>query len=292
MVLALSNQLRPFYRYELMHVRAACGLSKEQLQKIRPESDAAYDEAIASLEAARMASPRSTGDDEPDYHEAIRKAVHSVARRHVSREQWDALQADLRLRAASRKDAAIDLLVAVLDRDLLLTGRQRQEISATVAAHWEERFIDPLEVAFNDQSRCPKIPDELVDPVLERGPARDLESHPAPPGPALGRHHRPRRRSGHGAGARSRRGDEPDGLPSSARGRPPAGPDGHRPAQRGGRGARRPGEGGAAPAPSRCASCDNPPWSSDRAAPGRGRRARGRAGGRAARASNNYRSSG
>ena len=79
MVLALSNQLRPFYRYELMHVRAACGLSKEQLQKIRPESDAAYDEAIASLEAARMASPRSTGDDEPDYHEAIRKAVHSVA---------------------------------------------------------------------------------------------------------------------------------------------------------------------------------------------------------------------
>ena len=51
----------------------------------------------------------------------------------MSREQWDALQADLRLRAASRKDAAIDLLVAVLDRDLLLTGRQRQEISATVA---------------------------------------------------------------------------------------------------------------------------------------------------------------
>ena len=74
----LSNQLRPFYRYELMHVRTACGLSKEQLQKIRPESDAAYGEAIARLDAARIESPRSTGDDEPDYQEAIRKAVHSV----------------------------------------------------------------------------------------------------------------------------------------------------------------------------------------------------------------------
>jgi hypothetical protein len=164
--LELSNQLRPFYRYELMHVRSACGLSKQQLREIRTEADAAYDEAIASLEVARPASPLSTDDDEPDYHEAIRKAVHSVARRHVSREQWDALQADLRLRSASRKDAALDLLVAVLDRDLLLTGRQRQQIGAAVAAHWDDRFVDPLEVSFNDQSRCPKIPDDLVTPYL------------------------------------------------------------------------------------------------------------------------------
>jgi hypothetical protein len=165
-VLGLSNQLRPFYRYELMHVRTACGLSKEQLQKIRPEADAAYDEAIARLEATRTESPRSTGDDEPDYHEVIRKAVHSVVRRHVSREQWDALQADLRLRAASRKEAGTDMLVAVLDRDLFLTGQQRREIAESVSAHWDDRFFDPLEVAFNDQSRCPKIPDELVAPFL------------------------------------------------------------------------------------------------------------------------------
>jgi hypothetical protein len=165
-LLGLSNQLRPFYRYELMHVRAACGLSKEQLQKIRPEADAAYEEVIAGLEAARTESPRSAGDDDPDYHEAIRMAVHSVARRHVSREQWDALQADLRLRGASRKEAGVDLLVAVLDRDLFLTGRQRREIAESVSAHWEDRFFDPLEVAFNDQSRCPKIPDELVTPYL------------------------------------------------------------------------------------------------------------------------------
>ena len=162
----LANQLRPFYRHELMHVRTACGLSSEQLQRIRPETDAAYEEAIAGLDAARPDPPRTIRDDDPDYQEAIRKAVHSVVQRHVGRERWAALQADLRLRAASRKDAGVDLLVAVLDRELLLTGRQRREIAESVSAHWEDRFYDPLEVAFNDQSRCPRIPDELVTPSL------------------------------------------------------------------------------------------------------------------------------
>lgn len=162
----LASELRPFYRYELMHVRAACGLSKEQFREIRPEADAAYERAIARVDAARAASPRSAGDDEPDYQEAIRQAVHSVARRHVSRERWDALQADLRRRRASRREAGVELLVAVIDRELLLSAEQRREIAGSIAGHWEDRFLDPLEVAFNDQSRCPKIPDELVAPFL------------------------------------------------------------------------------------------------------------------------------
>src|SRR5262249_23092745 len=118
------------------------------------------------LEGARQEAPRPAAHFDLDYQEAIRQAVHSVVERRVSREQWAALRADLRLRAASREEAGIDLLVAVLDRDLFLTGEQRQAIAGSVAAHWEDRFLDPLEVAFNDESRCPKIPDELVNPYL------------------------------------------------------------------------------------------------------------------------------
>src|SRR5262249_7183874 len=125
-------------------------------------ADKAYEEAIIELEGARAVSELTPGDDEPDYQEAICQAVHSVVRRHVGGAQWDALQADLRARASSRKEVGIDMLVAVIDRALLLTARQRREIAGSISAHWEDRFLDPLEVAFIDQSRCPKIPDELI----------------------------------------------------------------------------------------------------------------------------------
>ena len=55
----MASQLRPFYRYELMHARAACGLTKDQLKEIRPEADSAYDRAIEGLYDANIAAGRS-----------------------------------------------------------------------------------------------------------------------------------------------------------------------------------------------------------------------------------------
>src|SRR5689334_22089233 len=52
-----ANQLRPYYRYELMHMRTACGLTKEQLREIRPDADAAYEEAIGQIIAGAPGGP-------------------------------------------------------------------------------------------------------------------------------------------------------------------------------------------------------------------------------------------
>jgi hypothetical protein len=163
---AMANQLRPFYRYELMHARTACGLTKEQLRKIRPEADTAYEEAIDGLYTASVEGRKWYSGVETDYHGAIRRAVFSVVERHVSREQWAALQADLRARAVGRKEAGVPLLVAMLDRELLLTEPQRQQIAESLSAHWDDRWCDALEAAFAQQSRCPEVPDPLVAPYL------------------------------------------------------------------------------------------------------------------------------
>lgn len=161
----MANQLRPFYRYELMHARTACKLTKEQLQRIRPEADAAYEAAIAGLQNGNEAS-RSPDGEEPDYRKDIHEAVFFVVVRHASREQAAALEADLRRRAASRKEAGVPLLVAVLDRQLLLTGQQREEIARSLSAHWDDRWCDGLEAAFTMGSRWPAVPDGLVVPYL------------------------------------------------------------------------------------------------------------------------------
>ena len=162
----LANQLRPFYRYELMHARTACGLTREQFQKIRPEADTAYEDAIAGLYVAVVKARETPDRAEPDYRNAIRAAVSTVVTRHVGREQWAALQADRLRRAASRKEAGVPLLVAIIDRQLLLTGRQRQRIAESLSANWDDRWCDALEAVFTMGTRWPDIPDPLVVPFL------------------------------------------------------------------------------------------------------------------------------
>lgn len=162
----MANQLRPFYRYELMHARTACRLTKEQLQAIRPEADTAYERAIDGLYADNLEASRSPGGEEPDYRPAIHEAVFFVVARHARPDQMAAYKADLERRAASRKEAGVPLLVAVIDRQLLLTARQREEIAESLSAHWDDRWCDGLEAAFTMGSRWPAVPDELVVPHL------------------------------------------------------------------------------------------------------------------------------
>jgi hypothetical protein len=162
----MSNQLRPFYRYELMHLRTACGLTREQLREIRPEADSAYQEAIAGVSEARAQEQRSSGGKEPDYIEAIHGAVVRVFWRHLTVAQRATYEEDRRRREAARKEAGVDLLVAVLDRELLLTERQRQQLATSLSAHWDDRWCDALEVVLGQQTCFPKVPDRLVTPYL------------------------------------------------------------------------------------------------------------------------------
>jgi hypothetical protein len=163
----LTNQLRPLYRYELMSVRTGCRLTTEQLRDIRPETDAAFDRAIARLfEAQQKASRAPVHSADLDYESAIREAVFSVARRRVAAERWAVFQADLKRREASRKQAGVEFLVATLDRELRLTGRQRDRLAQSLSAHWDGRWYSALELTIGGNPCVPRIPDELVKPYL------------------------------------------------------------------------------------------------------------------------------
>jgi hypothetical protein len=168
-IVNLTNQLRPLYRFELMSVRTACHLTNDQLRSIRPETDAAFGEAIARLfEAQQKAAPGPVRvlSAELDYNAVIREAVFSVARRHVPAEQWAAFLEDLERREASRKQAGVEFLVATLDRDLQLTGRQRDQLAQSLSAHWDDLWYSSLELTLGGTPCVPRIPDELLKPYL------------------------------------------------------------------------------------------------------------------------------
>lgn len=164
---ALSNQLRSFYRYELMHARTACKLTREQLRTIRPELDAAYDRAIARIDASRHEGPKSgSSGEDTDYRAMIRDEVLAVVHRHATPERVSAYRDDLRLGEAGRREAAIDFLIAAIDRELLLGGRQREQIAGSLASGWDVRWYDVLELALGGHRVIPDVPDRLVAPHL------------------------------------------------------------------------------------------------------------------------------
>jgi hypothetical protein len=162
----LSNQLRPFYRYELMHARTACNLTREQLRQMRPELDAAYDRAITRIDAARREGPKSASGEGIDYTAPIREEVLAVVSRHATPEQLSACRDDLRRGEEGRREAAIDFLIATIDRELLLSGRQREQIAGSLASEWDVRWYDVLELALGGHQVFPDVPDRLLTPHL------------------------------------------------------------------------------------------------------------------------------
>ena len=144
-----------------MSVRTACRLTAEQFRSIRPETDAAFDEAIARLSEAQQNQPPGplrVRSADLDYETVIREAVFSVARRHVPAERWAAFQEDLARREANRKQAGVEFLVATLDRDLQLTGRQRDQLTQSLSAHWDNRWYSALEVTLGGNPCVPRDP--------------------------------------------------------------------------------------------------------------------------------------
>ena len=86
--------------------------------------------------------------------------------RHATPEQVSACRDDLRLAEAGRREAAIDFLVATIDRELLLSGRQREQIAGALASGWDARWYDALELALGGHQVVPDVPDRLLTPHL------------------------------------------------------------------------------------------------------------------------------
>jgi hypothetical protein len=68
---------------------------------------------------------------------------------HLSREQWTRYPDEIEKRTAHRKRTALRNLLERLDRELFLTGDQRNKIGAALAARWNATW-ESLDVLIGD----------------------------------------------------------------------------------------------------------------------------------------------
>lgn len=161
------QQFRPLARGEYYFIRNLCGLRGEQRKQLAEAAEQAARSAARKFVEAQqnmMRAPRPARTY-PDPRRLIEDEM--VARvGFLSSEQRGRYEVERALRAAGRRQVFIDNLVAKLDADLVLTARQREQLSDALAKNWDEAWGQSLDMLMNLDHFFPEIPDAVVTPFL------------------------------------------------------------------------------------------------------------------------------
>jgi hypothetical protein len=99
---------------------------------------------------------------------ALEEKVSAAVAEHLSGPQAARYRSEVEKRNAAERDICVVNLVAMLDRDLCLSVRQRKLLSDALTANWEQNWCRMVEMAVvQGQTYVPAITDEVVEPVFD-----------------------------------------------------------------------------------------------------------------------------
>jgi hypothetical protein len=165
-----TRQFRPLLTTELQFIVKTCGLSPAERETIASAGEASLDLLVqdyADLLVRRQREGyRSEEPDWPDPREVIMEALRGAVGKTVAADRAKLYEEEIEKRSAARKRVTRDYIVASLDRELLLTAAQRDQLAAVVSASWQDRWERSLEVLHHGDYYFPPLPGEEVLAIL------------------------------------------------------------------------------------------------------------------------------
>jgi hypothetical protein len=157
---------------ELRFCRSAAGLTNQQGERIALAAGVMVEEA--AFEAARlglMPARRhgiwlATDPKPPNPIKLVRAILLRLVGECASPEQQARYVAEARRRDAHRKETAIHALVARLDRTLVLSSSQREQLLRMFESNWDEEWGVLNGIMGDDDAPLPAIPERLIMPLL------------------------------------------------------------------------------------------------------------------------------
>jgi hypothetical protein len=150
----LAVTLKPLIEAELLFVKKVCTPSKEELGQIRRGVENYLDTTNPGTVST------ATG--------FVRDSLDELVEKQLSRAKVDLYRAECEKRKAFERQACAHTLVAQLDRELCLSTAQREAISRSLAAKWDDSWDALVELVAVEGTRLvPQIPDDLIEPHLE-----------------------------------------------------------------------------------------------------------------------------
>ncbi len=165
-----TQQYRPILTTELNFIRQVCDLTPEQRPKIKAAGEASLKEAalkMAELQGGQMRGVARAQNEQPNPQRTIRESIAKVLQDTLTPEQMAKYKAEATQRAALRKRAAIRCVVARLDGTLCLTAEQRDKISQSITAGWQDKWEQWLMLSVYGDQYFPMVPDQHVATHLD-----------------------------------------------------------------------------------------------------------------------------
>jgi hypothetical protein len=159
------QQLQPVLAAELAFIRQFCDVPKEVRPKIKAAGEASLQQAARALAGQQFQNDGNLfgrGNPRSDPRQLIAEALSAAVKEHLSAEQFAMYSAESAKRTARRKEAAILCAVSRLDESLWLTIKQREQISAAIAANWQGKWEQWVLLHRYGGMYFPVIPDEHV----------------------------------------------------------------------------------------------------------------------------------
>jgi len=155
-------QFRQLYRTELHFMRSVCQPTKQQYEKIAAESEATLKEAITKF-SVMMRGGRV--GDQSDPRAPVADMIAKLVRANLSPEQAELYQKELDQRAAARRQVVVLYLVARLDRLLILTPEQRDQLRQILENNWDNSW-NQLQMLQYSGPNFPALPNAKIVPLL------------------------------------------------------------------------------------------------------------------------------
>ena len=162
-----TQQYRPILMMELNFIRQMCDLKPEQRPKIKATGEAAVTQIVRQLAEQQGRAMRGVNFVEreaapADPRKFIRDALAKVLKETLTEKQMAKYTDEATKRTAVRKRAAIHSAVALLDGTLCLTAEQRDKITESITANWQDNWEQWLMLSMYGGQYFPTIPDQHV----------------------------------------------------------------------------------------------------------------------------------
>jgi len=172
MIQQFSQQGRPMMRSEVLLVHSLYHLSKDQLRVLAKGAEAALEQVAKEMAESQQGgmvrvAGRGQAARNSDWATKLQEVIAVDFKKHLSPEQFAGYQSEVEKRSAERKDIGLLFLVDALDRELLLSPKQRDQLIATLRPKWDEGWAMYLEYIMYGNKFFPQEVDRLVTPVLD-----------------------------------------------------------------------------------------------------------------------------
>jgi len=163
-----GKQFQYLYRTELHLLRVVCKLTKAQYQKVaadgEPALKATKQKFLGYWRDQQQGKWDRSGKGQADLRETLSAELEKALQKTLTPEQAAAYKKERDLRTAAQRRAVVRTLIAMMDRQLILTAEQRDKIHEVLDKNWNDSWYTYV-VRFGS-NYYPEMPDAKILPIL------------------------------------------------------------------------------------------------------------------------------